>query len=75
MFQVNLLSFTGYYGLSTRDFAMWLLTEGMIDFMGTDVHNIRQLEMLETFLKGNTYKKISDQLKRFPLKNDLFLTD
>ncbi len=75
LFQVNLLSFTGYYGLSTRDFALWLLSEGMIDFMGTDVHNFRQLEMLDTFLQGNTYKKISEQLKRFPLKNDLFLTD
>jgi protein-tyrosine phosphatase len=75
LFQVNLLSFTGYYGLSTRDFALWLLSEGMIDFMGTDVHNMRQLHMLETFLQGKTYKKIAEQLKRFPLKNDLFLTE
>ena len=47
----------------------------MIDFMGTDVHNMRQLHMLETFLQGKTYKKIAEQLKRFPLKNDLFLTE
>ncbi|WP_298505700.1 CpsB/CapC family capsule biosynthesis tyrosine phosphatase [uncultured Maribacter sp.] len=47
MFQLNLLSLSNYYGKDVQQMANKLLNEGLLDFVGTDVHNIRQLNSLK----------------------------
>ena len=50
LFQLNLLSTTGYYGAEVAKMADQLLKNGMIDFVGSDVHH-------QNHIKG-LYKKI-----------------
>ncbi len=48
LFQLNLLSLTSEsYGSDVQKIAEKLLKDGLIDFVGTDVHNSRQLELLK----------------------------
>jgi len=48
MFQLNLLSLTSdAYGAGVQKIAEKLLNDDLIDFVGTDVHNKRQLELLK----------------------------
>ena len=48
-FQLYLLSLSGYYGVRPRLVAESLLTEGMYDNVGTDLHH---LDRFEDFLWG-----------------------
>lgn len=73
LFQCNILSFTGYYGKSTKEFAMWLLNERMIDFIATDVHNARQLIILEEFLNSKAYSSLYPIIEKNEIKNNQFL--
>jgi protein-tyrosine phosphatase len=43
LIQVNLLSFSGYYGKSIQQQASELLTNNLIDIVGTDCHRLDQL--------------------------------
>jgi tyrosine-protein phosphatase YwqE len=45
-FQCNLLSFSGYYGSSVRQAAEYLVQEGLVDLLGTDLHHDRHLQHL-----------------------------
>jgi len=47
-FQLNLLSFAGYYGREARDLALYLVKKGYVDFLGTDLHHARHLEVLRS---------------------------
>ena len=47
LFQVNLLSLTGYYGKKVRQCAMMLLENNMVDFLGTDLHHTQHLKKLK----------------------------
>jgi protein-tyrosine phosphatase len=68
-FQVNLLSLIGYYGKLVSDCAWALLHNSMIDFIGTDLHNVRQLQIL----KENINADVSHFLNMYPFQNDIFL--
>ncbi len=46
LFQLNLLSFTGYYGKIPQELAHYLISKKYIDFLGTDLHHSRHLEAL-----------------------------
>ena len=46
-FQLNLLSLGEYYGKSVRKMALKLLENGMIDFIGSDIHTISQVNYLK----------------------------
>ena len=46
MFQLNLLSPTGFYGKAAARKATWLLKQHMYDYAGTDLHQFAQFEML-----------------------------
>ena len=46
LFQLNLLSVTGYYGKIAQDMAGWLVAKDYVDFAGTDLHHDRHLEAL-----------------------------
>jgi len=58
LFQVNLNSFSGHYGRAAKDQAIFLSKNGMIDFLGSDVHHIKQVETLAHVFSSNTYRDI-----------------
>jgi len=47
LFQVNLLSLVGHYGTSVQELAEYLIKKEAYDFAGTDLHNLRQLAVLQ----------------------------
>ncbi len=61
LFQVNLLSFTGFYSKQVKDLSEMLLERNLIAFLGTDCHNTRYLDMLETLPKNvKSYEKMKN---------------
>lgn len=68
--QLNLLSLAGYYGDGVRKVALQLAREGLIDYIGTDLHHIRHLRAIQTFVRENDVQKI---LAKCPIKNQEFL--
>ena len=58
MFQVNLNSFGGHYGKDAKQKANFLRKEGMIDFLGSDVHRIRQVKTLSEVFSSDAYRDI-----------------
>ncbi|WP_051633171.1 tyrosine-protein phosphatase [Thermonema rossianum] len=70
LFQLNLLSFIGYYGAGVRKQAETLLKEGMADFVATDAHHVRHLEAL---LKKLPLSSAWRGLQRHAFKNSLCL--
>jgi protein-tyrosine phosphatase len=46
LFQLNLLSLTGYYGKIANELADYLVTKNYVDFAGTDLHHLRHLQAL-----------------------------
>ncbi len=58
MFQVNINSFGGHYGQDAKNKALFLSDAGMIDFLGSDVHHIKQLKMLNDVIYTKEYQKI-----------------
>lgn len=59
-FQINLLSLTGFYSKPIKNFAETLIDEGKIRFFGTDCHNTRYLDMLETLPRSKYFDKIQE---------------
>lgn len=49
-FQLNLFSLVGAYGPQSQKCAEMLIKENMIDFVGTDIHNITQLNYFDALL-------------------------
>ncbi|MGC4041464.1 MAG: histidinol phosphatase [Flavobacterium sp.] len=57
LFQMNMLSSTGYYGERVAKTANLLLKASLIDFLGSDVHHTRHLEYMQKkiVLKNHEY--------------------
>lgn len=64
-FQMNLLSVTGFYSKQIKTFAELLIDEKKVKLLGTDCHNERYLDMLETLPRT----KYFDKLKQLELLN------
>lgn len=60
--QVNLLSLSDYYGKAQRKLAIRLLEADLVEFMGTDLHRISQVEKLTDFKDRKTYKLLETTL-------------
>jgi len=65
LFQINMLSFTGFYSKPVKDFAEMLLERNLIRFLGTDCHNPRYLDGLEQL----SASKVFDKIKQMDLIN------
>jgi tyrosine-protein phosphatase YwqE len=63
LFQLNLLSMSGYYGDHIKFFAKKLINLGYIDFTGTDIHNYYQLQVLEKGFPDKVASKIIPLMK------------
>lgn len=56
--QVNINSLSGFYGKFCKDCAEKLIKEDMVDFLGTDIHKQRHIDLLEEALTNQTLSKI-----------------
>ncbi|TDS13718.1 tyrosine-protein phosphatase [Sphingobacterium paludis] len=70
LLQLNILSIFGYYGSREKKTAKYLLDRGLIDFVGTDAHHERHVQMLERGLKK---ENIKPYFKKCSLKNQLLI--
>ncbi len=46
LLQLNLLAFAGRYGKEGRQQAEWLLSRGLVSYLGTDAHRMEHLQLL-----------------------------
>ena len=58
--QVNALSLTDHYGKSIRKIAEKLIEKDMIDFIGTDAHHEKHLEMLTQVPRNKFFSRLLD---------------
>ena len=67
MFQLNLLSTVGYYGLEATKSCELLLKKGLIDFVGSDVHHTKHIEAFsnKTLIKDLKPLKIAIENNQF----------
>ncbi len=66
LFQLNLLSVTGYYGEKIAEIADYLLKENMYDFVGSDIHHKKHIEgfSLKIKIKNiSNFEKLVDNNK------------
>ena len=68
MFQVNLNSIGGHYGKDAKRKADFLSSEGMIDFLGSDIHHKKQVETLKTVFRSEAY---SELFKNNTIRNEV----
>lgn len=68
-FQINLLSLADHYGGEERETAEWLISQGMADFLGSDVHRHSHMDSLEAYVRTRRAAKHFDAL-RGKLLND-----
>ena len=57
-FQLNLLSVTDYYGKNVRKISDLFLKNNMIDFVGSDIHNINHVKQFDKKVKINNIVKL-----------------
>ncbi len=58
LFQLDLNSLGGYYGKDAKKKAEILSKNGMIDFLGSDVHHIKQTKFLDDVFMSENYAKV-----------------
>lgn len=58
LFQLNMLSLGEFYGREVQKMALRLLDQEMIDFLGSDVHNLNQLSSLKKLTINKKMKKL-----------------
>jgi protein-tyrosine phosphatase len=58
LFQLNMLSTVGYYGEKVAKTAETLLKQGLIDFIGSDVHHNRHIEALHKKIVLKNYEAV-----------------
>jgi len=68
LLQVNMFSLVGYYGIPAKKVAEQLIDAEMIDFIGTDIHNPSQLDVLNACMKSEYLDKLMNYKG---LKNNL----
>lgn len=68
MFQINLLSLAGRYGRTVRAMALELLEEGMVDFIGSDIHRASHVSLIEEYMQSRNFRH--DLKLMSNLKND-----
>ena len=59
--QLNIGSITGAYGPEVRGMAIKLINDGLIDFVGSDCHNLRHLDMINHALTDPYFHKLCNQ--------------
>ena len=68
LFQINLVTLSGYYGKHAKQTAEYLLEKGYVDFIGTDLHHHGHADSIEAYLATRDYRRLVDAAPR--LLND-----
>lgn len=72
LFQVNLLSFAGYFGKTARHNAEWLLEHNFIDFLGSDIHHMEHAGVISEYIQSKDFRKIASRLEGRLLNDSLW---
>lgn len=62
-FQINLLSCIGYYGNDIMKFTDKLLEKNMVDFVGSDIHNKKHVDLFDKKIKVKNIAKLEQAIK------------
>ena len=68
--QINVLSLAGYYGSGEQKMARHLVREGLVSFIGTDLHNERHADSIDAYLRTSAAHADMEALSAC-IKNDL----
>jgi tyrosine-protein phosphatase YwqE len=60
LFQLNLLSLTGYYGRGVQDLAEYLMKQDYYELAGTDLHHTHHLSALQKLATSPLYQKLKE---------------
>ncbi len=60
LFQVNLLSLTGFYGKAPVELAQYLIKKKYVDLLGSDLHNARHLDALRNYPATDLISRLVD---------------
>lgn len=63
IFQVNMLSFSGYYGPDVKKFALKMLNQKMFKLIGTDLHHHNHVDAIKAFTITKTFYEIAQQIE------------
>lgn len=69
LFQLNINSLNGFYGKKVKEAAIYLVENGLIDFVASDTHGMDYIKALKTSLNNPFFKSIT---KKNEIKNNLF---
>ncbi len=69
LMQINLNSLLGYYSKPAKKLAENMIKENLVDFVGTDVHNMKHMESIDKCITG----KWGTRLASMTLKNNSLL--
>jgi protein-tyrosine phosphatase len=59
LFQLNLMSFAGYYGPQIKETAELLLKAGMIHMVGSDAHRPEHVQLINSMKKTRLFERIT----------------
>ena len=62
LFQLNLMSVVGHYGLDSIRIADKLLGEGLIDYVGSDIHHSGHLEVFVKLVRIKNLSKFESTI-------------
>lgn len=68
--QVNIPSLLGYYGKNIKNTAYGIIKNEFCDFLGTDLHNLKHLSVLE---EGSFDNQMNTILNKYEFKNSILL--
>lgn len=74
-YQINLLSLAGAYGKAEQKAAEHLIAAGLVDFIGTDLHNHRHADTIDAYLLTNEARKHMGALSAMVRNNKTFNPD
>ncbi len=75
LFQVNLLSLAGHYGKDVKHTAEYLIDNHMVDFLGSDMHNLTHCEAIEAYIGSKDYRRHAALLAPRILNDTAFLPE
>ena len=64
IFQLNLLSLTGYYGRAVQELAEYLLKNNYYELAGTDLHHAQHLSALQKLSSSPLYQTLKESSLR-----------
>lgn len=67
LLQINAISYEGFYGKHVKKSVELILKEGLVDFVGSDVHSQKYIESYTNIITNKNFQKL---LKINPIKND-----